>query len=254
MAVQISSQHPTLLLKNKIQKISHAFFETLGFSYFQHLRCFQDGSISLLTNNTSLFEEFSHVDNSALIFSSFKSENINSHSYWFLWDEALPQHPVQLAKQKYNIHNGLTLVRRYKNYYDMIAVALPYHHDQASIFYLNKLRVIEQFFNDFEHENKNLIELITQNRILLLPSQRDINYKNICLLKGRISIRGKSGVTYVTTQELNCLRLLFQGYSHKKIAQLLNISTRTVETYLLRIKHRTGYDTQCDLNRLMSYL
>lgn len=252
MSFQIPLDNPTFLLKPKIQEISKNFLDAFGFSYFQYLRCFADGSVGLLTNDTNLIEYSQYVDNSPAIFSSFKNEHEKAPSYWFLWDEELPEMPVQLAREKFNIRNGLTLVRRSKNYYDMIAVALPNEQANPASFYLNKLKAIEQFIKEFDVNNKNLIELMNKNPIVLPNASRDVNYKNICLNKSKFIVTGKYGMTHITTQELACLRLLLQGASHKKIAQVLEISTRTVETYILRVKQRTGFSSRIELEGMIS--
>ena len=252
MSLQISLDHPTLALKAKVQEVSGNFLETFGFSYFQYLRCFADGSIGLLTNNTGLMEYFQHVDNSPVVFSSFENEHENAHSYWFLWDEELPEAPVQLAREKFNIRNGLTLVRRSKNYYDMIAVALPSEQANPGSFYLNKLKAIEQFVNEFDTDNQDLIGLMNKNPISLPEAYRDDNYENICLTKGKITVAGKYEMTHVTAQELACLRLFIQGASHKKIAQQLEISSRTVEAYMIRVRQRTGLSSRAEIERTMS--
>lgn len=252
MSVRISLDHPIFTLKNKIQELSNDFLTNFGFNYFQYLRCFSDGSIGLLTNNTGLIEYFEHIDNSPVVFSSFSGEHENAHSYWFLWDEALPEFPVSLAREKFNFHNGITLVRRSKNYYDMIAVALPKEQANTGSFYLNKLKVIEQYINDFDKQNKDLISLMNENRVLLPFKYRDVNYETLCLVKGRINFHGKYGLTYITSQELSCLRLLFQGYSYKETALFINLSPRTVETYIHRIKQRTGFLVLSEIERALS--
>ena len=104
------------------------------------------------------------------------SLSIFEASIGYLWDEELPESPVQLARVKFNIRNGITLVRRSKNYYDMIAVALPNEQDNPGSFYLNKLKTIEQFVHEFDKDNKDLIQLINKNPILLPKSYRDVNY------------------------------------------------------------------------------
>lgn len=251
MSLQLSLDHPTFLLKTKVQEVSKNFLDSFGFSYFQYLRCFADGSASLLTNNTGLMEYFKYVDNSPVIFSSFNNEHKNAHSYWFLWDEELPEGPVQLAREKLNIRNGLTLVRRSKNYYDMIAVGLSVEQANPGSFYFNKLKAIEQFVSDFDKDNKDLIEVMNKNPIALPEAYRDVNYQKICLPNGKFNFSGKFGQTYITTQELACLRLLFQSASHKEIAQVLEISHRTVETYLQRIRQRTG-SSMAEIERMIS--
>jgi DNA-binding CsgD family transcriptional regulator len=252
MTFAVSTDHPTIQLKPKIQEICVDFLNQFGFSYFQYLRCYADGSVTLLTNNTSLTEYFAEIDNQPVVFSSYTEEHENLHSYWFLWDEELPTYPVSLAKNKFNIHNGLTLVRRSKTYYDMIAVALPEHCNNAGSFYLNKMKAIEQFITSFDRNNKDLINLINANPLVLPTNYRDINYQKLCLTNNRVKINGANGPSYLTSQELACLRLLLQGNSYKQIGVILEISDRTVESYILRIKHRTGFKYHNQLESLIS--
>lgn len=248
MSLLICQDHPTFLLKEKIQEVSQHFLMSFGLSYFQYLRCYADGSIGLLTNNTSIFEYFKHLKNTPVVFSSFTNEHAKNHSYWFLWDEALPESPVEIVRQKFKVHNGLTLIRRYKNYYDMIAVGLSYEQENAGSFYLNKLKAIEEFIGEFDRDNKSLLEIMNKNPIALPAPYRDVNYQKMCL--SQIAIIGKYGQTYLTSQELAVLNWLVRGATYKEIAQLLKISARTVETYLQRIKQRTGYATPLQLKQL----
>jgi|GEM_PF-1236151 len=252
MSVKLPVNHPILESKHKVQEVTANFLEAFGFNYFQYLRCFANGSFGLLTNNTGLTEYFSHVDNSPVIFSSFEEGHEKIHSYWFLWDEALPDMPVTLAREKFNLRNGLTLVRRSKDYYDMIAVACSTEQANPGGFYLNKLKAIEKYVQEFDANNKDLIALMTKSRFVLPEAYRDVNYKKICLAQNKITVRGKYGLTHITAQELACLRLLIQGATHKTIAQALEISSRTVETYILRIKQRTGFGSRVELAHMLA--
>lgn len=244
--------HPVFESRSRIAEITQQFLHSHGFNYFQYLRCYADGSIGLLTNQTGLLEYFEHMDNSPVVFSSFDEQHENSHAYWFLWDEELPELPVQFARQKFNLRSGITYVRRSKNYYDMIAVALPTEPANPCGFYFNKLKAIEEFIHDFDKGNKDLIRLMNKNPILLPMSYRDQNYQDICLTKGRLKVEGKNGVTYLTTQELSCLRLLSQDASYKEMARELKISVRTVETYLARIRQRTGFASHGEMLHMLA--
>jgi DNA-binding CsgD family transcriptional regulator len=252
MAIHIPNDHPTLALKANINAVCKNFFAGTGFNYFQYLRCFADGSVSLLTNHTGLFEHFRVLDNSPVIFSSYEAQHKNSASYWFLWDEALPESPVELARKKFNLHHGITLVRRTKNYYDMIAVALPQEVANAGSFYLNKLPAIEQFIDEFDKNNKDLILLADKNPIALPAAYRDKNYQAMCLSKGKFSFRGRFDSITITAQELSCLRLWVQGASYKEIATQLQISARTVETYLKRARDKTAFSSRNDFRRMIA--
>lgn len=252
MSIEIALDHPIFTLKEKVQEACRSLLEAFGFNYFQYLRCYADGSINCLTNDTGLWECIKDYQDQPIVFSSYEEEHHHAPFYWFLWDEELPPTaPLQLAREKFNFHNGITFVRRTKHHYDMIAVTLPYEHPNPGSFYLNKIKAIEQFIYDFDKQNKELLHIMDKSAIALPKVYRDVNYQNICLHQDKIKVQGKAGMTYLTTQELVCLRFYLQGVSYKQIAQMLEISPRTVETYLLRAKRRTGYTSWIELERMM---
>lgn len=252
MPLHIPQTHPIYELKSTVSTACKPFLQQFGFSYFQYLRCFADGSFSALINDTRVFDYFQTFNNIPLVYSSFTAQHENAHTYWFLWDEELPKFPVNLARDEFNVHHGLTLVRRTKNYYDMIAVALPHWQMNAGSFYINKLAAIEKFIQAFDDQHHDIIQAMTKNPIALPNKSRDINYKAICLKDGRFTVRGRYGLTYVTTQELTCLRLLAFGAAYKEIARHLRVSPRTIETYINRVKQRTGYHTRAELKYVIS--
>ncbi|TAL64503.1 MAG: LuxR family transcriptional regulator [Legionella sp.] len=251
MPVLLPHDHFTFNAKTKIQDITSSFLHTHQFNYFQYLRCYIDGSVGLLTNETGLLELFQHIDNQPVIFSSYTEEHQKVSSFWFLWDEELPDMPVQMAREKFNLRNGITYVRRTQFYYDMIAVTTAFDPMNGGSFYLNKIKAIEQFINDFDVEHQDLLALMDKNPILLPEPYRDCNYDRLCLTQGKIDVQGKTGLTHITAQELACLRGLLQGLSYKNTAKRLHLSPRTVETYIQRIKARTGFANLTELERLL---
>ncbi len=250
MKNKIEINHPTLLLKDNIQESTKSFRNNFGFSYFQYLRCFNDGSIGLLTNQTELFLHIRALKNKPIVYSSFEKQHESMASYWFLWDEALPVHPVQLAREKFGIYHGITLVRRSPSYYDMIAVGFPAPKENVGCFYLNTLKNINSFIHEFDKNHKHLIQIMGDHPITVPLERRDINYQKICLNNRKIRVHGKWGDSYITAQELACLRLLSVGFSYKEMAKQMNISSRTVETYIQRVKYRTHIKSRRDLIQL----
>lgn len=250
--IQIQRDHPTFLLKPQIKALTASFLHQHGFNYFQYLRCFNDGAFSFLTNETGIFELLSLLPPMPVVYSSFTEEHEQQHSYWFLWDEELPAIPVQIVREQLHLHHGLTLVRRSKEYYDMIAVALPSPRLNVGSFYMTKYKAIEHFIQQFDRNHQDIIRDINKNPIIVPQPYRDANYKKICLHKGRIEVQGPHGLIHITSQELACLRMLQQGQSYKHIAKALSLSPRTVETYISRLKERSGIPNRQDLGRLIS--
>lgn len=252
MPLYIPNNHPTIVLSGKLNEICQFFLNQHGLNYFQYLRCYEDGSIGLLHNNNSLLRHFAELD--FPIFSSYNYEHKSLHSYYFLWDEELPYFPVYLARKYHNIHHGITFVRRTKDYYDMIAFGMPEERSNAASYYLTRLKAMEEFIIHFDCNNKDLIVTMGQNPIALPELNRDKNYKELCLQSSRhrFSVTGKWGDTYITPQELSCLKLLLQGYSYKEIGSQLVLSPRTIETYITRVKTRTGINGHREFKKLLS--
>ena len=100
MAVRVDTNHPIFLLKHNVQAASQEFLTAFGFSYFQYLRCFDDGYINCLTNNTTLFEYFQQVENEPLVYSSYEQEHEQNHSYWFFW-----MRPYLLCQYNWRVKN-----------------------------------------------------------------------------------------------------------------------------------------------------
>lgn len=242
MAIDFPSDHPIIGLRDQVSQATHPFLQRMGLNYFQFLRCFHDGSIGLLSNDTRLLEHVRHIPPSPAVFSSVQ----NKPSYWFMWHEELPKEPVDMVGNEYGVWQGLTLVKRTKSYYDMIAVALPTPVENVGSFYLNKIQAIESFFGEFDQKYRHLINIMHQNPLVLPKAYRDTNLAQMPLSEPNITV----GSTHLTYQEWSCLLLLRQGQTYKSIAATLNISPRTVETYIQRAKNRTNTTTLGELEKL----
>lgn len=235
----IANNHPIFEMSSHMQYICDDFLKAHDLSYFQYLRCYQDGSFNMLANDTRILSLFQTVSDKPLIYSSFQAGDQQKFAYWFSWDEALPEAPVSLVREQFGLYHGVTWVRRQKNYYDMIAFAMSSPCEQATGFYINKLPQLERYIDQFDGQYAELLRGMEKTRLHLPGHIRDENHDKLCLVDGRLSIDTPTGVSYFTTQELNCLHMLSKGASHKDIAHQFAISTRTVETYFQRMKTRT---------------
>jgi DNA-binding CsgD family transcriptional regulator len=254
MSYIIDRNHPVYTLSSIIQEICDLFFKAYNFSYFQYLRCYPDGSISILINRTDLFESF--VQHNYPTLSSIDNQTMLKQNYFFFWDEALPTVPVTMAREQHQLYHGMTWVRRYKNHYDMIGFAMPAEKRNIHAFYLNHHSILKQFVDDFEHQTHHLQKLVEKNKIYPPPYLHDANCQKLCLPNNRkkIYISTQDINTHLTNQEFFTLQLLSEDKSFKEIAQILDISHRTTETYIDRIRVRTGINNQRDLIKLLHFV
>ncbi|MDF1678838.1 MAG: LuxR C-terminal-related transcriptional regulator [Legionellaceae bacterium] len=244
--LKIESSHPLFTTQAVVAQACSKLFRQFNLSYFQYLRCYDDGSFSLLCNDLRLITYLMQPENARLVkdepalYSAFDESNQHKQQFWFSWDESLPEFPVQLAKQKFHIHNGITLMRREKHHYDMIGFAMPNPIQNTFGYYANILGELEHFIDTFEQHEATHIQTVEHHRILVPTHHKDPNRFDLCLKKGRLDITNDEIDSYITLQELHCLRQFNQGTPIKSIAKKLHISPRTVETYLQRVKYRTG--------------
>jgi hypothetical protein len=62
MALSLSGNHPIFQLEGQMQDICGSFLARHGFSYFQYLRCYADGSMAALLSYAGLFRHFLELD------------------------------------------------------------------------------------------------------------------------------------------------------------------------------------------------
>ena len=252
MKFRLNPDHSIWALTQHVAQQSKEFMKAHDLSYFQYLRCYSDGSIACLLNTTELFK--SMIARDLHVLSSFDESHEKRPSYVFFWDEELPILPVSLAREKHGMHHGVTLVKRHKNFYDMIAFAMGKPKSNAMAYYFNHLKVFEKLAADFVTIRSDLFSICEKDKLSLPQKYQDPNCTKICLpdKPRRFQVKGKSGDTYLTAQEIFCMQLLNQGKSYKEISKELSIAERTIETYLDRVKVRTGYQTREQILGMLS--
>lgn len=251
--IKINPGHPIWALSSPVARYADDFLKSFRLNYFQYLRCYSDGSISLLVNRTDLFELFLGQMEYG-VQSSFEKVHEKLPSYRFLWDEEIPSIPVEIARKRFGMFHGMTLVKRHKGYYDMIGFALAEPVFNPGSFYLNTIKAFENFSEEFERKRSDLFVTIEKEKLILPQPLQDKNHKEICLPEKprKYQIQGQAGFTYLTSQEVFCLQFLNQGLSYKEISKELSISERTIETYLERAKNRTGFKNRDQILRALS--
>jgi DNA-binding CsgD family transcriptional regulator len=68
-----------------------------------------------------------------------------------------------------------------------------------------------------------------------------------CDEKGRLTLKLATSTEYLTKRETEILNYVVQGYSAKRIGQLLEISFRTVESYITMLKVKFRCNRKNDL-------
>jgi len=251
--MRLDLNHPSLTLSKIVSELAHDFLKNHNFNYFVFIRYYRDGSLDLLVNNPNIFLKY--VESGYPLVTSIIKDIPIPYSYIMYWEDYLNKlSSIQFIKEKLNLHQGLSLIRRHKTHYDLMALAMPEVKENVVSYYLTNLHNFEIFRERFIEQAKELLAIVEKQKIILPSFQPEIKPSERASdgIHQRYEILGMHGVTYLTQQEFLCLHLLHKGQTYKEIALRLCISPRTVETYLKRIREKTGCLTRHDLFYLLS--
>jgi DNA-binding CsgD family transcriptional regulator len=237
---------PSLQFSNALQSVASPFLSTLGCNYFQYLKVFRDGSFSFVSTQPTWAEfvlSLLEKTNKPAVYSHIDTHTLDKNKFTFLWDPNLPEEPVRLARE-FDIANGFTFVERHEDFYYMLAFATPRSHSKAIDTYFNSLNDMHEFIQKFKYHQRNLIVEMDKHRFNVPKARQDCNLEQMLLPQ-------QQAPHHLSTQELACIQGLAKGQTYKEIAKSLNISHRTVETYLNRVRQRFNLHHKKDLIALL---
>ena len=236
----IDNKHYSLTSGADLEHYCSRFFSLHQLNFFQFARVYKNDTIAVLQTNQAWTSYW--ANHHFPILSSVKSEIMDDHHYSFLWDTSLPEGPRNIARTHYNIANGLCFVFRHVDYYELIAFGTPHDRQNAVDYYFNHYQVFLEFIVQLRVQRSDFIINAEKNRIALTEGMHD---------KNKDTLLKNPKEKHLTPKELLCLQLLKRGYSIKGTGDVLNLSPRTVETYLNRIKNRFELNCKYQLLQLV---
>lgn len=182
------------------------------------------------------------------------------HTYWPLTFSP----PLIKKLSELNMNNTYTIIQRRNEFIE--AWHFIADRDQSIIsFFLNFGEVARHFINYFNYKaaetfpsfQEKYRSAFTDFFILFQQERNEINNekKKIFFNDTQINqhvFKLPQGDVTLSARELICLVHLVRGRTAKEIAQLLNLSPRTIEHYINVIKVRFGVQNKSELIKLVS--
>jgi len=181
---------------------------------------------------------------------------------YFMWDVApllLPKagsiallEKQRISRELFNIDNGITLVKKTKDYMDFYNFGSTKNNKNIRKFLLTNIDFLENFILYFLEKARNLIKSsfthkINFSRKYFEESNENDERNSLADIKSRKIFVDICRNKYITRKEFECLKHVAHGKSYKETAKLLNTSRRTVENYLYHSKERLDLNTTSDL-------
>lgn len=251
-------KHVSFQLSQEISAICQPLKDNLNINYFFFQRDFCDIETEKQAFLAPLFNHAQAAEFSACDYVDTESVPmyLNCQANYYLNATHFPRW-VAAMKENFNLHHFITKSEKVsENTWDRFCFATSSHDPKYLDFYLNNRDLLDSFISYFKEKSKNFIMLSNENRIYSGSSaciiENDvINNKDIFLKtveskkSSLILFNGREVILPIS--EMKCLILLARGRSAKEIAQVLHISPRTVETYLLRAKSKLKCRTKKEL-------
>jgi len=233
----------TLTSSSEINDICKPFFKGTDLNYFHYCKFYQDFSSTVLVTNPHWV---THVLKNKLYISS----NSELKDGFFLWSEHWPQ-AAKDASLHFKIHNLMSLVKTSKNEVECISFGSTQEGNKAIEFYLNNSELLKSFIYYFKDKAQKHLSIaqMPENKIVYPPhkevktnlSRTSKVLQQTITLESPIQIDkfpindGKS-TKWLSRREIEVLISTIKGRSAKEIARSLDISTKTVESYIASAK------------------
>lgn len=226
----------------EISRICQPFLNEWGFENFYYVRITKEGRLIYLTNHVDFAMNYWEAGLPLRV--GFGSEQ----SYALDLNNVLDKPILDFTKGQH-CFDGISFIDRFHDTVQFATFFRSFPSENASQFYLKNQFKLHCWLREFEWKNRALIKHAEQNSMLLpedyLEPQQKAFYP-----ERRIKLSYHNIQSKISFRELDCLHLHSKGFTCPRIASMLNLSSRTVETHLDSVKNCFGLSSRDDLAAL----
>lgn len=248
-----------------IKEICSPLFSNSPVIYFEYAKFTSDGELSvfstypefanLVIENKLAFTktQFMNLGRYSLLNSSYIPSSFNFNKYEMI---------TNMAKFNFNIDHFFCITNKDNVNYELFVFACDAKNNCAIDYYLNNIEFLDNFIIYFKEKARKLLScpknptklLYFDDIKLVIPKQQKIfptpklkidKFTNLMLDNNKINL---------AKRELQHLYYLNQGFTAKEIAKTLNISNRTAETIIQKLKIKFTCSSKSELINLFNKL
>lgn len=253
--MDLPKDHFSLMTSRDTVQICQPLFSTTPINYFVFVRMYDSGSVIVLNSYPEWHRYFFEQD-------YVRQSNARLKEGYHFWvsNSELSQ-ANQDAKKYFNIDNKFEITERGKNYFDIFGFGSPTDSSSVLDFYLNNMHVLKQFILYFKDKAQPLLDEAIKNKEsqIYVPEIRFNNVgaekKESNLLKEfrqrtkHFLLSDQANEVRLTKREIESLLHLLCGKTAQQISERLDISVKTVESYLSSIRAKLNCSSRAQLFR-----
>lgn len=246
--MHINDKHFYLTSSADILDICQPLVSCFNISYFNYVAIKNKKIITLSTNpewQKCFFDNKLYKDMGVL-----KKEKLHKGSY-ILWSEFNnPDQAIIVGREDFNIDNGLTIMLDSNNTTEYYYFGTSRENMGINNFYVHNIDLFHRFIVYFKDKAIKILNEAEKFKLSLdmsgVNKDQLISYtSNINIFLNKVKPRRvflQELNQYLTLREVQCLYFISIGLSSKAIANKLNLSSRTVETYVEKLKFKLNID------------
>lgn len=255
--------HIALTSANDVREICQPLFDLLKLNYFSFSRIYSNEERVRLCTNSTVTENY-YKDRWYECAAFERSPSLYYDGY-FLWSHSTECKLDTFKKhlrESFKIQDIFSVIKTYENYMEVYDFATDNNGVNLGSVCFQQLGIFERFIQYFNIQASSLIHKAIKEKFKL-PLEDGIFFSNDAsglqldsktkefhklTQPHQLSLVSEHGETLLSERETECLVNVIKGKTAKQIAQLLNISYRTVETHITNIKNKSGYNS---INKLV---
>lgn len=249
--------HPSLCFPSEIENICKPL-KQLNISYFSHVKIDKNKKISAICNNPRFYEYY--FGNKYYNADIHMATNDNLGNF-ILWDAlTFDNKSAALAQEatEFGVKHVFTIVEKNQHDEDFYHFATHLNSTRINQIYIANIDLLKLFILHFKEKINHAKELKVghdikfnldlQSNDFAIKNDDDFNdvkfdrptFLNDFNCAHSLLHKDTHYPVILSTQQMKCFRLLAIGLSAKQIARKLNISYRTVEHHIEKLKKQLG--------------
>lgn len=263
----ITEKHPFIQLSKEFAELCKPL-ELLNIKHITYLKHFNDGSRVALSNKPHWVDDYYNLGlYESSLFEKKPSEYKAEFGVW------LGEYDLEVylhGRQYYHTYSSITMNEPVHDGCEFFLFSVAKDQDKAILYLASNMEILYHFILFVRNRGFNLLKTCFKHRLILpssldkkieLPLEENSTGFNQHMLEAKknffkqtalhqyqfINPENKNQLLHFTQRELKCLYYLLEKKTAIETAKLMNISRRTVESYLENMKNKLGAENKTAL-------
>lgn len=252
-----------------VSKICEPLFNNFGLTLFTYSHFLNNGAYLDICTNIKWQEHYLKIFAHKSFVKIYIKKIFENNTKYVLWgnkdDTSKGEDFSRLLadREKHNIHHGFTIYKKHTDSLEAWHFATTKENYEIINFYLNRLDLLYHFILYFADRAGKIIDISDPQKLVFFEDRSPLNdfqKEPLCQNTNqdfmsqtevkRFSISTNTGVIFISRREVECMRHLSTSKTVKEIAREMDLSPRTVESYLKNIKNKLSCSNKLELINL----